>query len=47
MGVCFLFTRERLREEKEQRQEEGVRVGVGGEGDINPAECLGHYPLQR
>jgi len=25
-------------------REEGGRVGVGGEGDINSAECLGNFP---
>ena len=38
----FSFRRERLIEEKNEGWE-----GVGGEGDVSSAECLGNYPIQR
>ena len=43
--VGVSFTRERLREEKEERQG-GGREGVEGKGDHNSAKCLGFYPFQ-
>jgi len=44
----FSFTREFERGENNRgREEGGRREEVGGDGDINSAKCLEHYPLQR
>jgi len=41
------FTRERLRKEKRTKACRELEEGGRGRENINPAECLGHYPLQR